>query len=183
MTPQETKKLFMILMVSYPKFYPAEEKEKLRLTIELWTEMLADVPFEVAQIATKKLILESAFPPTISDVRKQIADITADPNDKIDSSTAWGEVMKAIRIYGYPRPKEALESMSPRTRKTVESMGWQEICQADKAGVVRGQFLKMYDTYTQREKQDALLPQSMKTMINQIGQASQKQLMTKGEDK
>ena len=28
MTPQETKKLFMILMVSYPKFYPTEEKEK-----------------------------------------------------------------------------------------------------------------------------------------------------------
>lgn len=176
MTPQETKKLFMILMVSYPKFYPAEEKEKLRLTIELWTEMLADVPFEVAQIATKKLILESAFPPTISDVRKQIADITADPNNKIDPSTAWGEVAKAIRIYGYPRPQEALESMSPRTRKVVESMGWQEICQAEQSGVVRGQFLKMYEAYSAREKQDALLPQTMKNIIKQIGQANQKQI-------
>lgn len=180
MTPQETKKLFMILMVSYPKFYPAEEKDKLRLTIELWTEMLADVPFEVAQIAVKKLILESPFPPTISDVRKQIVDIT-NPDSKIDPSTAWGEVTRALRIYGYPRPQEALQSMSPRTRKVVESMGWQEICQADKAGVVRGQFLKMYEAYSSREKQDALLPQGMKDIIKQIGRANQKRIGGGGE--
>lgn len=176
MTLQETKKLFAILMVSYPKFYPAEEKEKLRMTIELWAEMLGDVSFEIVQIAVKKLILESPYPPAISDVRKQIADITSNPDSKIDPSTAWGEVTKAIRIYGYPRPQEALESMSPITRKVVESMGWQEICQAEQAGVVRGQFLKMYEAYSAREKQDALLPQGMKDIIRQIGQVNQKQI-------
>ena len=177
MTPQETKKLFAILMVSYPKFYNAEEKDKLRMTIELWVEMLGDIPFEIVQVAVKKLILESPFPPAISDVRKQITDIMSNPDDRADASTAWGEVTKAIRMFGYPRPTEALESLSPRTRKVVESMGWQEICQAEQAGVVRGQFLKMYEAYTARERQDALLPDSMKKMIRQIGEQNHTKLL------
>jgi hypothetical protein len=181
MTPQETKKIFAILMVSYPKFFPAEDKDKLRLTIELWAEMLADIPFEVVQVAVKKMILESPYPPAISDVRKQIADIMTAPEDRIDASTAWGEVLHAIRMFGWPRPEEAMESLSPRTRQVVKAMGWQEICQATEAGVVRGQFLKMYDAYASRERQESLLPQSMKNIIKQIGQSNQKLLQGASE--
>ena len=180
MTPQETKKIFGILMISYPRFYPSEEKEKLRMTLELWTEMFADISYNVAEIAIKKLILESSYPPTISDVRKQIADINTDPQDRIDPSTAWGEVLHAIRMFGYPRPAEALESLSPRTRMVIKSIGWQEICSAEQAGVIRGQFLKMYEAYASREKNDALLPQSMRDIIKQIGAGT---LQLKGEEK
>lgn len=136
--------------------------------VELWYELLGDLEFNLAIAAVKKLILESPFPPTIADIRKSAVEIMTPVEDRIDASTAWGEVARAIRLFGYPRPQEALESMSPRTRKVVEQMGWQEICQATEPGVVRGQFLRMYEAYSAREKQDALLPQKMRDEIKQI---------------
>jgi hypothetical protein len=181
LTLKETQKLFAILMISYPKFYPAEEKDKLRMTIELWAEMLGDIPFDIVQVAVKKLILENSYPPTIADVRKQIADIMTDPEDRIDASTAWGEVTHAVRMFGWPRPEEALESLSPRTRKVVKQIGWQEICQSTEPGVIRGQFLKMYEAYAARERQDALLPESMKEIIRQIGEQQHQKVLEQKE--
>lgn len=175
MTRKETVKLFTVFTSAYPRFDTFKNPGALKPVIELWTEMLADVPYPVVEAAAKKLILESPYPPTISDVRKQVADITADPKSKIDGATAWGEVSRAVREYGWYDPDGALQSMSPRSRKVVRSIGWKEICMCDKPGVVRGQFLKMYDSYVKRERKDALLPERLKGDIRQIGNR-QKQL-------
>lgn len=169
MTRTETIKIFAILTAAYPRFDTYTDKERLRPVIELWTEMFRDVPYPVVETAVKKLILESPFPPTIADVRKHIVDITTDPSDRIDGATAWGEVVQAIRKFGYYRPEEALDSMSPRVAKVVKMLGWQEICISEQPGVIRGQFLKMYDAYSAREKQEALLPSDLKEQIQLIG--------------
>jgi len=158
----DTIKLLAIINTAFPNMQITESM------VELWHELLGDLEFNLAIAAAKKLILESPFPPTIADIRKRAVEIMTPAEDKIDASTAWGEVVHAIRMFGYPRPQEALESMSPRTRKVVEQMGWQEICQATDPGVVRGQFLRMYEAYSAREKQDALLPQKMRDEIKQI---------------
>src|SRR5690606_10640790 len=123
-----------------------KNKEELRPIVDLWAEMLADIPFPVVQMAVKKLILESPYPPTIADVRKRVAEIMTPPEDQINASEAWGEVMRAIRHYGYYQEAEALASMSPRAAKVARLMGWQEICHSERPDVVRGQFLKMYET-------------------------------------
>lgn len=162
MKKTDTIKLLAIINTAFPNMQITESM------VELWHELLGDLEFNLAIAAVKKLILESPFPPTIADIRKRAVEIMTPAEDKIDASTAWGEVVHAIRMFGYPRPQEALESMSPRTRKVVEQMGWQEICQATEPGVVRGQFLRMYEAYSAREKQDALLPQKMRDEIKQI---------------
>jgi hypothetical protein len=165
----ETIKLFGVFKTAYPKYFISQDKAELQLQITLWTELFSDIPFCVVEPAVKKLILESAYPPTISDVRKQVAEITQDPGDRADVATAWGEVMRAISLYGYYRPQEALASMSPRTAKIVGFIGWEEICTSGEIGVARGQFVKMYDAYAQRERQDALLPAELKQKIQRIG--------------
>jgi hypothetical protein len=169
MTRTETIKLFAIFTAAYPRFDTFQNPQALKPVIELWTEMLADVPYPIVEAAAKKLILESPFPPTISDMRKQIVDITTDPADRIDGASAWGEVVQAIREYGYYRAEEALASMSPRVAKVARMIGWQEICTCEEPGVIRGQFIKMYDTYAAREKQEALLPGALHDVIQRIG--------------
>jgi hypothetical protein len=180
MTKTETIKLFTIFTAAYPRFDSFKNAEALKPVIELWTEMLADVPYPVVETAAKKLILESPYPPTISDIRKQVVEITTDPADRIDGATAWGEVAKAIREYGHYNPEEAMESISPRAVKVARMIGWKELCTCEEPGVIRGQFIKMYDAYTAREKQDALLPDQLFGIIQQIGAKGRKLKLIEG---
>jgi hypothetical protein len=170
MTEKEVVKLFVLLTAAYPRFDTFSDPEKTRPVIKLWAEMLADIPYEVVEVAVKKFILESSYPPTIAEIRKQAMEIATSPEDKIGSAEAWGEVERAIRLYGYYNEAEALKSMSPQTAKVVKYIGWREICLSEEPGVVRGQFLKMYEQLQERERKEALLPPDLKNEIQQISQ-------------
>jgi hypothetical protein len=50
----------------------------------------------------------------------------------------------------------------------VKYIGWREICLSEEPGVVRGQFLKMYEQLQERERKEALLPESLKNEIGQL---------------
>jgi len=176
----ETIKLFAIFKTAYPRFYVSQDRDETRLQIDLWTELLRDIPFAVIETAVKKLILESPHPPTISDVRKQIAEILQDPSNK-DAAEAWGEVMRAIKNYGYYKPQEALASMSDRAAEVAKIIGWQEICTGEELGVTRGQFVKMYEMLTKRDKQEMVLPDGLKRAIRQIAEGQNLKLVEGGK--
>lgn len=170
MKKTEMIKVFAVLTAAYPKFDTFQNPEQLKPIIELWTEMFQDVDFNIVLVAVKKLIFESPYPPTIADVRKQVADILTPKENKIDAGQAWGEIMKAVGNYGFYDSEGALKSMSPLTQAVVKRISWREICmqEEDKMGVLRGQFMKMYDSIAQRQKQDALLPLSIQAQIREI---------------
>jgi hypothetical protein len=89
--------------------------------------------------------------------------------------------MKAVSSYGIYQPEKALASMSTLTREVVKRISWREICmqEEEKMGVLRGQFIKLYDALALREKQDALLPANIKEQIQSISgkmMESQKQI-------
>lgn len=165
MSKLDVIKLLGMIAVAYPNM-----KEVDDLTVKTWYECLSDIDLEVALAAVKKNILESPFPPTIADIRKQVADVVTLEEDRLDTSKAWGEVVKAMQVHGSYSEIEALKSMSPITRKVVKYIGWREICLSENLGVIRGQFLRMYETVATREKQDRLLPESFKRDIKQIAE-------------
>ena len=162
MTKGETAKLLAVLAASYPKFDVDD------LKVQVWHEMLGDLDYKLVQVAVQKLILESPYPPAISDVRKRAMEIMTPPEEKIDAAEAWGEVEQAIRYFGSYREVEALASMSPRVAKVVRWIGWREICLSEEPGVVRGQFLKMYQQVTEREQKEKLLPKNLQNEIQKI---------------
>lgn len=175
MTESEVIKLLAMLAAAYPNM-----KEVNEIQVTLWHDCLKDIDSRVALAAIKKNILESPFPPTIADIRKQVTEVTALESEKLDGATAWGEAMKAIKHYGYYREKEALESMSPMTAKVVKYMGWEEICHSEKIDVVRGQFLKMYEALSKRANQERLLPTDFKEKMGEIA-SSQKAIASLAE--
>lgn len=155
MTKGEVAKLLAILAASYPKF------EVDDLKVHVWHEMLGDLDYSIASMAIKKLIMQNTFPPAIAEVRKAAAVLTGP--EQVTGSEAWGEVIRAIRNYGYYREEEALASMSPTTARVVRYMGWREICLSEEPpGVLRGQFLKMYEQVANREAEEKLLPPAFK---------------------
>lgn len=160
MTKGEVAKLLVVLAASYPKFEVDDVK------VQVWYEMLGDLDYAVASMAVKKIIMQNTFPPAIAEVRKAAAELTNPEN--LTSSEAWGEVTRAIRNYGYYREGEALASMSPTTAQVVRYMGWREICMSEDIGVIRGQFLRMYEQIATREQEKQLLSTTMQTEIKKL---------------
>lgn len=176
MKKTETVQMMAVINAAFPNMQVTEAM------VSLWHELLRDLSFDIAKMAVKKLILESPFPPTIADVRKRAVEIMTPSEDKIDASEAWGEVITAISFYGYYRESEALASMSPRTAKVAKYMGWQEICTSERPDVVRGQFLKMYETVANREKQDRLLPAAMRDEIQRLAEGMSIKMIEEGPE-
>lgn len=160
MKKHEIAQLLTVIAAAYPKFPQINDT-----MVNIWAEMFKDIDYKVANIAVKKIILENTFPPSIAELRQAIVDITTPKEEKLDAGQAWGQVTKAIKNYGLYRPDEAFASMSPMTQKTVENIGWQNICMSENLDVLRGQFRMMYETMETREKQDKLIPADMKVLI------------------
>jgi len=160
----ETVQLLAVINAAFPNIQITEAM------VSLWHELLGDIDFNLAKAAVKKLLLESPYPPSIADIRKRAVEILTPEEEKIDAAEAWGEVERAMRFYGYYREAEALESMSPRVAKVVRWMGWRDICLSEEPGVVRGQFLKMYQQVTEREQKEKLLPERLKADIKMLSE-------------
>jgi len=160
MTKGEVAKLLAVLAASYPKF------EVDDLKVQVWHEMLGDLDYATANMAVKKLILENTFPPSIAEVRIAAAEIM-NP-DVMTAAEAWGEVERAVRTYGSYQETEALASLPPRVAKVVRLIGWREICLNEEPGVVRGQFLKMYQQVQERDRREMLLPADLRQEIQRL---------------
>lgn len=159
----EVIKLIGLCSVNYRNW---PEKDKEDLTVSLWLKMLEDTPFFIAEAAVEKYMAESVYPPTIADIRSRIADMTT-LREK-SPIEAWGDVCQAIRRFGHPRPKEAMESLSPLTRKVTESIGYMTLCRSENEMADRAHFLKVYETLAKRDRDDSLMLQSTKDTMYRI---------------
>jgi len=146
----------------------AVDKPVARPTLEAYFDMLRDLPYDLAAAAVKEIIATDEYPtlPTIGKIRQAAAEISR--GHILSASEAWGKVIKAIHDYGYYQGEEALTALPKQVAEVVRWMGWQEICMTDKIDVVRGQFLRMYETHQKREQEQAVLPAGLQDMMKQL---------------
>lgn len=175
MTFKEFAYLANLIRTTYPreKIFPNNE------SMEIWFEMLQDIPFQAASAGLKKWIATEKWSPSIADIREMAVSVTSLPTP--DWGQGWQEVIKAIGRYGYMRESEALASMSPQTAEAVKRIGWQAICESENPETLRAQFRQVYEISEKREKQDAQLPQSLKNVIAQFQIGSQQELTQLGD--
>ncbi len=139
--------------------YPNMQQKDLNPTVHLWMRMFSDVPPERFEGAVMKAMARSEFFPTVAAISKALM-----TESDLTPIEAWGEVTKAIRVYGYVREGEALKSMSPMTQNVVRALGWKEICSSEEPEVLRGQFMNHYGTLVNRAKDIAVLPKGQRGM-------------------
>lgn len=165
MTKQEFAVFIATINTAYPKCDLITEVQTT-----LWYEMLGHIDFETAKVALKKYILSNKFPPTIADINTLAADVMNEPLP--DADEAWGELHKAIRRFGYMEERKALDSMSEPTRKTVERIGFQDICKSpnDQLNTLRAQFNRAYEAECRRTMEYRKLPESARIAQDKIRQ-------------
>ena len=181
MSMDEFTELFEILSVAYPG-HKFKSDDDMGRTIVVWYSLLSDLSYEVLEAAIQKHILQSgnSYFPSINEIRTKATEIVTPESST--AAEAWGEIVKAIQKYGLIRQEEALSSLKPLTRKVTECVGFRTICTAEEEsiGVVRGQFLKMYDQISTRQRQDALLPEGLREKIREIANSKEVKVISDG---
>ncbi len=117
MTRDETIKILMVIQAAYPNYKPQDKT----VAVNVWAEMLSDIPYEQVSAAVKAYIQTdtSGFAPSVGDVRERVRDIFA-KEDELNETAAWSLVMKAIRRSGY-YSEEEFAKLPPVVRRAVAS--------------------------------------------------------------
>lgn len=153
MRKNEATRLLAVIAETWRGFEVSEGKTAI------WSEMLADVPLEIALRAVKYLIAAgSPFPPSISEIRKAIVEMSAPPEYQIDALQSWLEA--SLVTEGYCE-EEGMEKFSPLTREVVRALGWDTIREGDPE-VVRGHFLKFFQMARERWFKEQMLPEELR---------------------
>lgn len=153
----------------FPHFYAKADKMTLECTSIIWHEMLSDVDDITAMNALKLLLATNEYPPTIASILEAVRKIKHPALP--DAGEAWRRLSNAITQYGYYRESEGLASLDETTRKVAEYIGWRQICTAplEHEMANRAHFIKMWETISNRIKEEQLLPLELREMISSIG--------------
>lgn len=171
MTRQETVVIITLLAGNYESFAKrTQTDEQVKIMLDTWHSCLADLDYQLVLQAVKKTIIESPYPPTIHDIRKNAIELV-NPSTQRSGIEAWEEAYKMI-CNGLYMTQEEFDRHSPEVRKFFGSVKQvKELAQIDTQTVntvTKGQFLKQYEVITDRERQQKLLPQNMQDMIGKL---------------
>lgn len=171
MTRQETVVILTLLAGNYESFAKrTETDEQVKIMVDTWQECLGDLDYKLVLQAVKKTIIESPYPPTIHDIRKNAVEMV-NPTTKRTAIEAWNEAY-SMMCGGLYMTQEQFDMASPEVKKFFGNVRQvKELAQTDVEvvnTVTKGQFLKQYDVLIDREKEQKLLPQNMQDFIGQL---------------
>ena len=166
MNKQETTQVITLLAGNYDKI-AEKTKEQKQLMINTWQECLGDLDYNLVLHAVKKTIINSPYPPTIHEIRKNAIEMI-NPTTKVSAIEAWNEAYSMI-CNGLYMTEEQFNMASPTVKKFFGNVRQvKELAQTDTDvvnSVTKGQFLKQYDVLIEREKEQKMLPPQTQDFI------------------
>ena len=168
MNKTETVQVITLLAGNYDSIAKKDATQK-QLMINTWQECLEDLDYRLVLQAVKKTIIESPYPPTIHDIRKNAIEMIS-PTATRTPIEAWEEAYIMICNGAYTTQEE-FDKHSPEVKKFFGSPAQLRAYATNtdfNMDVVRSNFLKQYEVIINREKEQKLLPEQMKNMIGQF---------------
>ena len=155
MTRDETIKILMVVQAAYPNYKPQDKT----VAVNVWTEMLADIPYEQVSTAVKAYIQsdKSGFAPSIGDIREKVHNIFAE-EDELNETVAWSLVLKAIRRSTYYSDEEfaklpATVQRAVASPKQLREWATLEDVDGKTLTVIQSNFQRTFRTEQQRERE------------------------------
>lgn len=168
MNKAETVQVITLLAGNYDSIAKKDATQK-QLMINTWQECLGDLDYKLVLQAVKKTIIESPYPPTIHEIRKNAIELV-NPSTQRTAIEAWNEAYKMICNGSYMTHEE-FEQHSKEVQRFFGSVGQLRAYATNEdfnMDVVRSNFLKQYELIISQEKSQKLLPQKMQDMIGQL---------------
>ena len=193
MNKKETVALFGLISALFPRDEKFANADKMMVTA--WAEMLADIPLDRAKEAVKYAVATSQFPPSICEIRNYAVKISE--NSLHSPEEAWKIALDAMRTYntrtvpiegfnsktyefvrfGEPvrvRPSgveyEAKRNVPQDVWEVMELMGYADMCASENMDVLRGQFMRIWNSKADREHEYKVVAPIVPQLIDKVAQ-------------
>lgn len=151
MTYQEFAKVAVTLKAVYssPNFLPDKE------AVQVWYELLKDLPYSVASEAVRRYVMTEKFPPTPAGIRERVADMVEDR--ALSELEAWTKAYRAI-MRGIYHSEEEFAKLPPAVQDAVGSPksleDWAKMDSNAIESTVQANFYRAYRSVLKRRKRD-----------------------------
>jgi hypothetical protein len=168
MTGPEVVQLFALISTYWPNFHVPNRAEAAQAFREAWLRLLGDLDNAAVVAAVDSLAAEARdFPPPPGVIRNRAVQLQAGPGvPGVDE--AWAEVQAEIGRVGWTvalDPSRRPQFSHPSITAAVEAMGWQTLCESENPMADRAHFIKLYGSATQRATRDAVMPASVRELL------------------
>ena len=161
-----TKQEFGLFASALRTYYPKESILPNKEAMQLWYRELQDIPFPVAEAVLRKWVSMNKWSPSIAEIREMTSEVQH--GELPDWGNGWKQVRKAISRHGMYDVRGALDSLDPLTRKTVERLGFKELCLSESPETDRANFRMVFETLAKREKENQQMSLPLREAIMQI---------------
>lgn len=156
----------------------AVRKPLNRDELEVYFDLLQDLPADALQVAAKRVLLEHKYPtfPSVAELRSAA---TATVQGEVTGlspveafALAWRAVGRIdLEVDG--SKDRALKNLPPAVAETLNAMGLANVIYGEEpVAVVRAQFVKAFESISNRNRRAALLPAATREAIEQRGRVS-----------
>ena len=169
MKKSEMVQIITLLAGNYEDIANKSQTQR-EMMLNTWQECLGDLDYNIVLQAVKKTIIESPYPPTIHEVRKNAIELI-NPTTKKTGIEAWNEAIGMISN-GLYMTEEQFNNYSPEVKRFFGSVNQvKQLAMVDMETintVTKGQFLKQYEVLINRERGQKLVPQQMLDFTKQL---------------
>lgn len=166
MTREETVKIIRIMCDCYPNYKPNDLSE----TVDVWSMMLEEYPYEQIAVSLKAYVLSdtSGFAPSIGQLISKMQSITQ-PKE-LNEMEAWSMVQKAIKnsAYDYLEEYKKLPAMVQKAVGGPHCLKEWAMTEHLNKEVVGSNFMRNYRSVCNSEKEYRLYPESIRKMIESV---------------
>ncbi len=165
MTKLEAAKLVTVLMAAFP------HSDSTVHTSTTFETGLADLEYQVADRAVRRLIATAKHRPTLGEIREAAVELQLGPRRQ--GADGWGDVLKAVSKFGAYR-KPVFED--PLVARAVEAFGWQAICASEEQVADRARFIQLYDSYASVARRELQIPEPLRVALPEAPKSAPKSI-------
>lgn len=144
-----------ILGVAYPR--QALSKEKFRLAVPVWHELLGDLDFGLLKTAVQRHCSTSKWFPSVAELRQAAFELLETEADRVTPAEAWAEAKRAISLGRHRFASGEASWSSPLVEKAFRAMGgWSYFRHARITAEMsdRARFMQAIDDLRVRDRQE-----------------------------
>ena len=132
MTLDDAHELVTLLGAAYPSQRVKMSPSDVKGMLAAYTAGLLDLEANRVKVAVSNLVKSTKWIPTIAEIREAVVD--AEHGKRRSGGEAWGDVVGAIRRYGWSRtPSVDFSFDDPIVADVVRAFGWQDLCRSENA--------------------------------------------------
>lgn len=153
MTQEHAKGIAKLLLASYPAQRARMSDADVLAMMDAYSSGLSHLDDVMVRRAITALVLSERWMPTIAQIVSKVSEMR--DGHKREGGEAWGDVMQAIRRYGYVRsPGVDFQFDDPLVARCVRALGWVELCSSENAVADRARFIELYTDLANRDSVD-----------------------------